>query len=312
MNEIAIIGSLNMDLLVKTDHMPVGGETLHGDEFHMIPGGKGGNQAVAVARMGGQAVIFGRVGKDRFGDALSQSLAADQVDISHILVDAQAPTGVALIVVEGNGENRIIVVGGANRKVSPADILAQEDVLRQASMLILQFEIPLEVVESVLLLGQRYAIPLMVNAAPAYALATDLIALIDYLVVNEHEAATMSGLKVVDVESARQAARKLREYGARVVIITLGALGALAVGPEGEDYVPGFSVPALDTTAAGDAFIGGLAVALNGAQSSLAQKVRFANATGAITATRLGAQSSLPTRAEVLAFLEREARAEIG
>lgn len=307
MSKIVIIGSLNMDLLVKTAHMPAGGETLLGNEFHMIPGGKGGNQAVAVARLGGQVSMVGRVGQDRFGEALCQNLAADHVDISHIEKDAAAPTGVALIVVEENGENRIIVVGGANRKVSPQDVLALEDVLCQASMLVVQFEIPLEVVETVLHIAHRHAIPMMVNAAPAYPLAKDLIALIDYLVVNEHEAATLAGIDVVDVESARQAARVLRQHGAKVVILTLGALGALAVGPQGEDYVPGFAVQAVDTTAAGDAFIGGLAVSLIESGGTLADKVRFANATGAITTTRLGAQSSLPTRDQVEAFLQRAA-----
>ena len=303
MSKIVVIGSLNMDLLVKTGRMPSAGETLQGQEFHTIPGGKGANQALSAARLGGNVAMLGRVGRDRFGEALSQGLAADGVDISHLLVDDTAPTGVALIVIEANGENRIILVGGANLQTSPADVLALEDVLRQASLLIMQFEIPMPVIEAVLQIAQRSGVPVLLNAAPAYALAKEMLAMIAYLVVNEHEAAVLSGIAVTDVESARQAALTLQQQGAGLVIITLGALGALAVGAQAQEYAPAFPIQAVDTTAAGDAFIGGLAVSLLQTGLSLADRLRFANAAGALAALRLGAQSSLPTRAEVEKFL---------
>jgi ribokinase len=306
-SDIVVIGSLNMDLVVSAARMPGAGETLHGETFHMIPGGKGANQAVAAARLGGRVAMVGRVGHDSFADGLRQNLAANQVDTRYVQTDPAASTGVALIVVEANGENRILVVGGANQAVSLQDVNAAEVLLGKAKLLLVQFEVPMPTVAAVLRAAQRLKIPVMVNAAPAYAIAPELLPLIEYLVVNEHEAELLSGAGVSDLASAAQASRRLIAQGARQVVLTLGALGALVCSPTQEFSVPGFTVSAIDTTAAGDAFIGGLAVALQEGGGLCPEKVRFANAAGAIAATRLGAQSSLPTRFEVDALLATHA-----
>lgn len=303
MSDIVVIGSLNMDMVVRTAVMPGAGETLHGKEFHTIPGGKGANQALAIARLGGSVSMIGRVGLDSFGKALCKNLTDNQVDITRIQADASAPTGVALIVVEDSGENRIIVIPGANHCTCPADILTAENLIRQAHLLVVQFEVPMPVVETVIREAHRWDIPVIINAAPAYPIASEWMPLIDYLVVNEHEAATLSGQEVRDAESARRAAQILVKQGARHVVLTLGAQGSIINTPNEEYHVSSFPVKVIDTTAAGDAFIGGLAVSLLDSSLDLPGKVRFANAAGAIATTRMGAQSSLPTRAEVEAIL---------
>jgi ribokinase len=265
----------------------------------MNPGGKGANQAVAIARLGGDVAMVGRVGQDRFGDALTQALANDQVDSTYVRVDPANPTGVALIVVEETGENRIIVIGGANQKVSAQDIAAAEDLLRHARMIVMQFEIPMEVIETVLPLAKRMNVSVLVNAAPAYPIKAELIPLIDYLVVNEHEAEVLTGIPVLDLESSRQAARELVRRGARQVILTMGDQGSLAVSLLEETYVPSFAVAVVDTTAAGDAFIGGLVNSLIDSTGSMKESIQYANAAGAFAATRPGAQPSLPARKDI-------------
>jgi len=292
-----------MDLVVKTARMPVGGETLLGEAFSTIPGGKGANQALAIAKMGGRVAIIGRVGRENFGESLRHNLEAGGVDVTQLKSDASAPTGVALIVVEAAGENRIIVVSGANFALTPADIFEIEPFLIQARMLVVQFEVPMNVVAAAVRLAHQHGILTIVNAAPAHSIAPELFPLIDYLVVNENEAGLLSEIKVTDIESGRQAARRLVARGARHVILTLGAQGALVRTAAEEFHVPGFSVHAVDTTAAGDAFIGGLVVSLLETLGCFQDKVRFANAAGAIAATRFGAQSSLPYRVEVEALL---------
>lgn len=274
-SDIVVIGSLNMDLVVTTARMPGAGETLHGETFAMIPGGKGANQAVAAARLGGQVAMVGRLGRDSFADGLRQNLAVHQIDTRHLQTDPTASTGVALIVVEAAGENRILVVGGANQAVLPQDVFAAEPLLGKAKLLLVQFEVPMPAVEAVLRVAHRLKVPVMVNAAPAYAIAPELLPLIKYLVVNEHEAEVLSGVGVRDLESAVQTCRRLIDQGAKQVVLTLGALGALVCSPTQEFSVPGFSVPALDTTAAGDAFIGGLAVALLEGDGLCPEKVRW-------------------------------------
>jgi ribokinase len=308
MPDVIVIGSLNMDLVVKTSRMPSGGETLLGETFHTIPGGKGANQALAIAKMGGRVAMIGRVGIDGFGERLRHNLEAGGVDVTHLKSDGSAPTGVALIVVEPAGENRIIVVSGANFALTAEDILEIEPFLKQARMLVVQFEVPMEVVEAAVRLADRHSIPIIVNAAPAHPIVPDLFPLIDYLVVNENEAGLLSGVKVIDIESGRQAARVLQDRGAKHVILTLGPQGALGRTSSEEFHVPAVSVNAVDTTAAGDGFIGGLVVSLLDESGSFCENIRCANAAGAITATRFGAQSSLPSRAEVETFLENSGR----
>ena len=304
MSDILVVGSLNMDLVVVTERMPGGGETLHGEEFHMIPGGKGANQAAAIGRLGGSVSMIGKVGSDSFAPVLRGALAADHVDVRFVLTEEGSPTGVALIVVEKSGENRIIVVAGANRKLTCEDLSAAEALFAQAKVVVAQFEVPLEVVEKAADLAHYHAAQMVVNAAPAYPITDKLMSKIDTLVVNEHEAGILSGVVVDGVESAGKAAQALIRRGAKAVVLTLGPIGSLVcTETEGPQHVPTFEMRVVDTTAAGDAFIGGLAVSLVEAGGTLAEKVRFANAAGAMATTRLGAQSSLPTRAEVEALL---------
>ena len=303
MPDVVVIGSLNMDLVVKTARMPAGGETLLGEAFSTIPGGKGANQALAIAKLGGRVAMIGRVGQDSFGQSLRQNLESGGVDVTQLKSSGSAPTGVALIVVEATGENRIIVVSGANHTLTPEDIFEVEPFIKQVRMLVVQFEIPMGVVEAAVRLAKQRSIPIIVNAAPAHPIAPDLFPLIDYLVVNENEAGMLSDVRVTGIESGLQAARVLQARGAKHVILTLGPQGALVRSSAEEFHVPAFRVNAVDTTAAGDAFIGGLVVSLMDESVSFSDKIRYANAAGAIAATRFGAQSSLPNRAEVETFL---------
>jgi ribokinase len=309
MMDLVVMGSLNMDLVVKADRAPEGGETLPGKEFHMIAGGKGANQAAAASRLGGKTGLVGRVGKDGFGTQLKANLAAMGVDTTRVIDDEEAPTGIALIIVDERGENRILIVAGSNGRVSPADINDAADRIRQAKLLIMQFEVPLETVSYALDLASQYLVPVLLNPAPAYKVGRDVLSKVTYLVLNESEAHLLTGLGVSDPSSAFQAAQNLRLQGARIVILTLGAQGAVVVSDKILQHIPAYKVKVVDTTAAGDAFIGGLAVSLV-ESADLIQAVRFGCAAGALAATRLGAQTSLPARAEVEALLKRGGREE--
>jgi ribokinase len=301
MADIVVVGSLNMDLVIKTERMPQPGETIRGSDFQTIPGGKGANQAVAAARLGSQVAMAGRVGNDGFGPALIANLSEQGVDTSNVLVDADAPTGIALIVVDQSGENSIVVASGANLSVSPQDVDALAGLLPRAKLLLLQFEVPLESVERAATMAARHGVKVILNPAPAQAAPPRLLSQVDYLVPNETEACLLTGVEVKDLASAEEAARKLLGQGIPVVIVTLGEKGALVVTSEQAFHVPARQVEAVDTTAAGDAFIGGLAVALTKG-FSLEEAVRYATCAGTLAATKFGAQTSLPSAEEVQAF----------
>ena len=301
---IVVLGSLNMDLVVRARRAPAGGETLPGQAFYTIPGGKGANQALAVSRLGGRAVMIGRVGGDGFGEQMRQNLANADVDTHFLRQEMGETSGVALIVVEDNGENRIIVVPGANGLVNREDVEAAQDVIRSAGLLVMQFEIDLGVVNYAAELAFRQALPVLLNPAPPYAVSDELLQKVTYLVLNEHEAEQITGLKVNDPQSAEAAARVLQHRGARTVILTLGGQGLVAISADQVYHLPAYPVEVVDTTAAGDAFIGGLTVSLMQGMS-LPGALEFASAAGALTVTRLGAQTSIPTRQEVLDFLSR-------
>lgn len=304
MEPIVVIGSLNMDLVVKAAHMPAPGETVRGERFEMVPGGKGANQAAAIALLGWPAALVGRVGRDAFGPRLVENLARQGVDTAHIALDADAATGVALIIVDQAGQNSIVVAVGANGRVSPADVDAADELLRRAPFLVLQFEIPLETVAYAVRKAGRYGVPVILNPAPAAPMPAGLLRDVRYLVPNESEARYLTGLEVGDLASAERAARELQKGGAPTVIVTLGEKGALAVSGQEAFHVPAPHVEAVDTTAAGDAFIGGLAVALSRGMA-LKEAVRFANCAGALAVTRFGAQTSLPKGEEVEALYRR-------
>jgi ribokinase len=304
MLDIVVIGSLNTDLVIKTPRLPAPGETLHGEELRTIPGGKGANQAAAAARLGTWVAMVGRVGKDEFGPRLVDNLAHLCVNTDHIHADPQASTGVALIMVDEQGENSILLSAGANGMVSRADVDAASPLLAKAKLLLLQFEIPTDTVQYALEKATQLNLQVILNPAPAKPVGPDLLSKVDVLVPNQTELQLLSGMTVEDDDTTRQAAYYLLEMGVGVVVVTLGKRGALLVTPQEIHLVPGVMVEVVDTTAAGDAFIGALATAIV-RDMPLAEAVRFANCAGALAATRFGAQPSLPSADEVYQVYSR-------
>jgi ribokinase len=299
---ISVVGSLNMDLIARTPRFPQPGETIIGDEFHTVPGGKGANQAVAAARLGAQVSMVGRVGRDAFAESLLDNLAAAGVDHTFVIHDPEAATGVALIAVDDAGQNSIIVASGANVRLSPADVDGAEAAIAGADALLLQLESPLETVTRAAKVAHAHGVPVILNPAPARSLPGALLALVDVLIPNESETALLTGLPVGDPAEAEAAAAALRTLGVGTVILTLGERGALLAREDGAEYFPAFEVTPVDTTAAGDAFVGGFAVALAEGRS-LAEAVQWGNGAGALATTRLGAQPSLPTRQDLEGLL---------
>ena len=295
MSDILVIGSLNADLVVRAPRFPAPGETISGEDLAIIPGGKGANQAVAVSRQGASVAMVGRVGNDAFGPMLTQNLQKNNVDTAHVRIDPAA-TGTAIIVVDVDGQNSIVLSPGANGKVTLSDVDAVS--FQDAKMLLLQLEIPLETVVHTASLARQNGLRVILNPAPAQSVPDSLLADVGILVPNENELQLLTGMPVTDTDSAKSAAQILLEKGVKTVIVTLGSNGALLVTSKQVTHIPAFKVNVVDTTAAGDAFIGGLAVALLKGKS-LEEAVRYGNASGALAATRFGAQPSLPTKDEV-------------
>ena len=296
---LIVVGSLNMDLVVRAPRHPRPGETLIGSQFQTFPGGKGANQAVAAARLGAKVRMIGRVGQDAFGDALLQTARQDGVDTTFIRRDPNAATGVALITLDEAGQNTIVVASGANMQVSAQDIEQAAAAFEGASLLLMQLECPLEAVEAAAELAQRYGIPVVLNPAPARPLPQSLLARVDYLLPNQHE---LQLLAEGEADYATAAAR-LISNGVRNLVVTLGEEGALLVTPQSQETLPAFKVPVVDTVAAGDAFAAAFCVALAEGKS-LRDAVLWGNAAGAIAVTRPGAQPSMPNREELNQFLK--------
>lgn len=300
MADIIVVGSLNADLVVRSPRFPAAGETIEGEELATIPGGKGANQAVAAARLGAQVAMFGCVGADAFGAMLIESLRQNKVDVRHVRRDGSVATGTAIIIVDGNGQNSIILSPGANGRLGKGDIDARA--LGGAQLLLLQFEIPMETVQHAARIAKKKRIRVILNPAPARPIPDELLRCADYLVPNETELAILAEKPVRGKASLEAAARSLVARGASHVIVTLGEKGALIVTKRSTQYVQAFEVKPVDTTAAGDAFIGGLAFALLH-RKSLKEAVRYGCACGAAATTRFGAQPSLPGAADVKKFL---------
>ncbi len=296
--EVVVVGSLNMDLVARAPRLPVPGETLLGTSFATVPGGKGANQAVAAARLGARTAMIGCVGDDAFGRELRAGLERDRIDASGVRVAPGLSSGVALIVVDDAGRNGIVVVPGGNGQLAPADVDRHEALLAAARVVALQLETPLATVEHAALRARALGRIVVLNPAPAQALPRGLVACADYLVPNEIEAALLAGVPVNSVESAIEAARRLRAEGAGSVLVTLGERGVVAVTVEGARHYPAEKVRAVDTTAAGDTFIGGFCAALIRGRS-LPEAIGFAQAAAAISVTRPGAQPSIPFEREV-------------
>jgi ribokinase len=295
---IVVVGSSNTDMVIRVPRIPRAGETVLGGEFLTAAGGKGANQAVGAARSGGTVTLIARVGRDIFGDQAVAGLRRDGVDVSCVYRDKLTPSGVALIFVAKDGENSIAVAGGANAKLSPTDVKKATRVIRSAALLLAQLETPLATVTAAVELAVKAGVQVILNPAPARPLANSLLQLISILTPNETEAELLTGIKVTDEGAAAKACSKLRSRGVRTVILTLGKRGAFLSDVNGQQLVPGFKVKTVDSTAAGDIFNGALSVALAEGKTVL-DAVRFANAAAALSVTRLGAQSSAPTRADV-------------
>jgi ribokinase len=298
MSKIVVVGSSNTDLIIKLDRIPRPGETVLGGEFSTAAGGKGANQAVAAARAGGEVTFIARLGCDSMGEQAIAGFVRDGINVDYIVRDKTRPSGVALIFVAQDGENSIAVASGANERLSPTDVKRAAKVIRGARVLVLQLETPLNTVRMAAELAAKAGVKVLLNPAPARKLPDKLLKYVDVLTPNEGEAEMLTGIKVRDRNAAAKAAKALLARGVENVIITMGSRGAFVAGREVRQMIPAYKVKAVDTTAGGDVFNGALAVALAEGRSLL-EAARFATAAAAISVTRLGAQTSAPTRLEI-------------
>ena len=302
---VIVFGSINMDLVVRASRLPVPGETLLGREFFTAPGGKGANQAVAIARLGVPTQMVGRVGGDSFGGKLLNSLQTAGVKTDHVLVDEATNSGVAVITVDDAGENQIIIVPGANGHINEADVERLRSLLPGAIALLLQFEIPIPVVLSAAQAARRAGVPVILDPAPAQIeVPEQLYPLVDIITPNEVEAGQLVGFPIDGLDAAAQATAVLRQRGVGSAIVKMGAQGALCSTSDETFLIPALMVPTVDTVAAGDAFNGGLAVAL-AEGLSLRQAVVWGAAAGALASTKPGAQSSMCDRNTFNKFLSQ-------
>lgn len=298
--KILVVGSINMDLVVHAERHPRTGETLLGSDFVTTPGGKGANQAVAAARLGSQVNFLGRLGDDAFGEQMRAGLAEAGVNTSSVLTTPRTSSGVALITIDKRGQNTIVVAPGANWLVTPQDVRAHRALFDQADLVMLQLEIPMETNLAALELARELGVISFLNPAPARSLSREELAMVDWITPNQHEASDLSSL-----DNPRQAAPHLAAQVRKGVVITMGEKGLLyCARGQSVGQQPAFSVEAVDTVAAGDAFCAGLATGL-GEGMELQEAIRFGQAASAIAVTRHGAQTSLPHRAEVNDFLSR-------
>lgn len=302
MKRILVVGSANMDLVVRTARLPKAGETLLGGEFMTAFGGKGANQAVAAARLGGAVHFAACLGNDAFGNLHREGLAGENINLDALKIDRDTPTGTAVILLTESGENTIVVAPGANNALLPDDIQALRDLFNTVDVVISQLEIPLDTVETTLRLARECGVFSILDTGPARPLSPATIALADLVSPNESETETLTGIHVDSIESARAAAKHLRDMGAKEVVIKLGKRGCLYLGQE-EFYQPAFNIDAVDTTGAGDAFTAALAVAWG--KLPVPEILLFANAAGALAAMVAGAQPSMPDFAKVTDFLKQ-------
>jgi ribokinase len=305
---IIVFGSINIDLVAKTPRLPQPGETIIGSNFFTAGGGKGANQAVAAARLGTFTHIIGRVGNDKFADELLNDLQSYGLNKNNILIDKSTHSGVAIIAVDDSGQNNIIVIPGANNHVGEAEIELLKKLLPSATSLLLQLEISLEVVIKAAQVAREAGVRVILDPAPAVTdLPIALYPLIDIITPNEVEAGQLVGFRVHDTETAIVAAKQLQERGVKNVIVKLGDRGAVAVTADESFFVPAFAVEAIDTVAAGDAFNGGLASALDGGRS-LSEAVVWGSAAGALCTTKAGAQGAMCDRTTFDNFLHNFAQ----
>lgn len=302
MNKLVVLGSVNADHVLQVASFPRPGETLHGHTYQVIPGGKGANQAVAAARLGADIAFIACVGNDSFGREMRETFAREGMNTEAVMIEADTPTGIAMIQVAETGENSICISAEANARLTPERLTPHQPLLKQADTLLMQLETPVETIESAARVAKQSGTKVVLNPAPARTLSDELLQLVDLITPNETEAELLTGIQVTDTASAQQAAEILHGKGIPQVMITLGSQGVW-ISEQGQGrQVPGFRVEACDTTAAGDTFNGALLTAmLEGI--TLDKAIRFAHAAAAISVTRLGAQTSIPHRREVERFL---------
>ena len=298
---ITVLGSLNMDLVANVRVMPRIGETLIGNAYKQVPGGKGANQADAISKLGGKVQIIGMVGDDSFGRDLKESLNRDGVDVRYIKTDMNTPTGIAMIMVNDEGDNSIVVVPGANFKLTPKDIDDSLEAIEEGEIVVAQLETPIDTVRYTLKKAKELGKYSILNPAPAARLDDELIGYIDLLIPNETELEVLSGKAIESELDIISAAKILIDKGVKELIVTMGEKGSLYINGNESRIYPAYRVKPVDTTAAGDSFIGGIAVALWQGKT-MEESIQFATKVGALTVTKEGAQSSLPTLKEVEDF----------
>jgi ribokinase len=295
---IVVVGSSNTDMVIKAEHLPVPGETILGGTFIMNAGGKGANQAVAAARLGGNVIFIAKTGNDIFGKQAVELFGQEGIDTRHIISDPGNPSGVALITVDAKGENCIVVASGANAALMPADVQLAAQTIKNAALVLMQLEIPVETVAHVTNICSKNNVKVVLNPAPACQLPHDLLSKISVMTPNETEAGMLTGTKVTDRESAENAARLLAAKGIETVIITMGAEGALLLHNGLCTFFEAPACTAIDTTAAGDVFSGALAVALSEGKA-MPEAVPFAISAASLSVCKMGAQASAPYRDEL-------------
>lgn len=309
MNRLVVLGSVNADHVLRVPHFPRPGETLAGHSYRVVPGGKGANQAVAAARLGAAVSFIARIGADAIGREMRDGFARDGIDVSAVEQDERLPTGIAIIYVSDEGENSIGLSAEANGALDTAMVRRHKALIAGAHTLLLQLEVPLDSVLEAARLARAHGTRVVLNPAPARPLPAELLALVDLITPNQTEAELLTGVKVSDQASAAQAAARFHQMGIAEVMITLGSQGVYCSKGTQQQLIPGFRVEAVDTTAAGDTFNGAL-LAAGLAGADFQQAVRFAHGAAALSVTRLGAQSAIPLKAEVEAFLLAHAKRE--
>ncbi|MCA9123564.1 MAG: ribokinase [Planctomycetaceae bacterium] len=301
---IAVVGSINMDLVVRCSQLPQPGETILGESMAEVPGGKGANQAVAAARLGAEVVLIGRVGDDAFGQSLRENLQRESVDTSFVLTTDRSCSGIAVVCVENSGENSIVVVPGANGHVGVDDVTHAASAIENSDILLVQWEVPIEAVDAAIQIARATGVPVVLDPAPALLKFPPGMFKVDAICPNQLEAAALLRSEVSSIDQAENAALELNRRGVRYAIITLGAFGAVLGEDGGVQRFEPYEITPIDSTAAGDAFAAALAVQMV-EQDSIAEAVRFACAAGAVAASRLGAQPAMPTRDDVSELLGR-------
>ncbi|HIF9521517.1 TPA: ribokinase [Photobacterium damselae] len=305
MNKLVVLGSVNADHVLQVASFPRPGETLHGNSYAVIPGGKGANQAVAAARLGANIAFIACVGDDSFGHSMREAFATEGMSVEAVMIEENMPTGIAMIQVAATGENSICISAEANGCLTAEKLAPHHHLIEQADTLLMQLETPLCAIEQAAKVAKAAGTKVVLNPAPAKVLSDELLACVDLITPNETEAEVLTGIKVVDMDSAQQAAEALHAKGIDRVMITLGSKGVWISQNGHGEQVEGFRVKAIDTTAAGDTFNGALLTALQ-EEMPLRDAIRFAHAAAALSVTRFGAQTSIPTRDDVELFLTQQ------